>query len=460
MQRTSAYSENSRETDEGWRAIVEASPVGIYLVQNHKFVYVNQALAEMLGYRREEFVGRLGPLDVVHPEDRDLVARMMRERLSGRTEVVRYTVRGIHKDGRVVYAEVFGRRIRFRGRLALLDTVVDLTEKMRLLESLRESERSRRAILDAAWDAIITVNCRAEIIEWNKGAERLFGYKADEVRGKSLLIIIPPRYQRAFQRGFARALETGEHPHVGHLKEVPGRRKDGSEFPVEISLSLWQTREGPHFVAVARDITERKESLLRWRRSLKELARALSAALEARDPYTARHQLRVAELAQAIAEELGLPTDRVEGIYIGALLHDIGKLAVPTEILSKPTKLTPAERSLVKHHAAAGYEILKEVEFPWPVAEMVLQHHERLDGSGYPHGLEGDRITMEARILAVADVVEAMASHRPYRAALGVEAALEEIRKGRGTLYDPAVVDACLRLFREKGFRFSSQYEV
>ena len=460
MRRTTAYSENSRETDEGWRAIVEASPVGIYLVQNQRFVYVNRALAEMLGYRREEFVGRLGPLDVVHPEDRDLVARMMRERLSGWTEVVRYTVRGIHKDGRVVYAEVLGRRIRFRGKPALLDTVVDLTEKMRLLESLRESERSRRAILDAAWDAIITVNSRAEIIEWNKGAERLFGYKADEVRGKSLLIIIPPRYRRAFQRGFARALETGEHPHVGRLKEVPGRRKDGSEFPVEISLSLWQTREGPHFVAVARDITERKESLLRWRRSLKELARALSAALEAKDPYTARHQLRVAELAQAIAEELGLPADRVEGIYIGALLHDIGKLAVPTEILSKPTKLTPAERSLVEHHAVAGYEILKEVEFPWPVAEMVLQHHERLDGSGYPHGLEGDRITMEARILAVADVVEAMASHRPYRAALGVEAALEEIRKGRGTLYDPAVVDACLRLFREKGFRFSSQYEV
>jgi putative nucleotidyltransferase with HDIG domain len=237
-------------------------------------------------------------------------------------------------------------------------------------------------------------------------------------------------------------------------------RKSGDEFPAEISLSMWETKEGPHFVGIVRDITERKEALWRWQNLLQELVRALSTALQVRDPYTGRHQLRVAELCKAIAEEMGLPRARIEGIYIGALLHDIGKLAVPAEILSKPAKLNPTERSLVERHTTVGYEILRKVHFPWPVAEMALQHHERLDGSGYPKGIRGDRIILEARILAVADVVEAMCSHRPYRVAKGVDAALEEIERGKGTLYDPQVVDACSRLFREKGFRFQTGYDL
>jgi PAS domain S-box-containing protein/putative nucleotidyltransferase with HDIG domain len=439
---------------------VESSPIGAYLIQDHKFLYVNRALAEMLGYAPEELVGRLGPLDVIHPDDRPLVAEKMRERLEGRVEATRYTIRGIRKDGGIVYGEVFGRRIIFRGRPALFGTVVDITEKLELIESLRESEGLFRAILDAAPDAIITVNPGAEIVGWSKGAERLFGYTADEVRGKHLSLIMPPRFRRQFAEEFKRVIQTGEYKHVGHLKEIPCLRKDGAEFPAEVSLSLWEAKDGPHFVGIVRDITERKEALWRWRKFLQTLVKALSTAFQVRDPYTGRHQLRVAELCKAIAEEMGLARERIEGIYIGALLHDVGKLAVPAEILSKPAKLTPAERSLVEQHTVVGYEILKEVEFPWPVAGMALQHHERLDGSGYPQGLTGDRIVLEARILAVADVVESMSSHRPYRAAIGIEAALKEIENGRGTLYDPQVVDACLRLFREKGFQFQTQYEL
>jgi putative nucleotidyltransferase with HDIG domain len=181
----------------------------------------------------------------------------------------------------------------------------------------------------------------------------------------------------------------------------------------------------------------------------------LGTASEAKDPYTAGHQKRVADLARAIATEMKLPHDTIEGIRMAGSIHDIGKLSVPAEILSKPTKLTNLEFSLIKEHTRVGYEMLKNVESPWPLAQIVYQHHERMDGSGYPRNLKGDEILMGARIIAVADVVEAMASHRPYRSGLGIEAALEEIEKNKGVLYDTAVADACLRLFREKGYQFT-----
>jgi len=192
------------------------------------------------------------------------------------------------------------------------------------------------------------------------------------------------------------------------------------------------------------------------RKSLEESIQAIVATVELRDPYTAGHQKRVASLAVAIASDLGLPKEEVHGIHLAASIHDLGKIRVPAEILSKPSKLYDMEFMLIKAHAQAGYDILKGIEFPWPIANMVLQHHERLDGSGYPQGLKGDQILLGSRIIAVADVVEAMASHRPYRAALGIDVALAEIEKGRGTAFDPAVVDACLKLFREGRFAFQT----
>ena len=179
----------------------------------------------------------------------------------------------------------------------------------------------------------------------------------------------------------------------------------------------------------------------------------MGAASEVRDPYTAGHQKRVADLARAIATEMKLPHDKIEGIRMAGSIHDIGKLSIPTEILSKPTKLIDIEFSLIKEHSRIGYEMLKDVESPWPLAQIVYQHHERMDGSGYPRNLKGDEILMDARIMAVADVVEAMASYRPYRPAMGIEPALEEIKKNKGVLYDNTVADACLRLFREKGYK-------
>ena len=189
--------------------------------------------------------------------------------------------------------------------------------------------------------------------------------------------------------------------------------------------------------------------------SMEGTINALATTLEMRDPYTAGHQRRVGELAEAICLELDYPGDEIRGIHLAALVHDIGKIYVPSEILSKPVGLTDNEFNIIKTHPRIGYDILGKIEFPWPIAEMVYQHHERIDGSGYPRGLKGDEIIFQARILAVADVVEAMSSHRPYRAALGLEVALEEISTGRDTKYDPDIVDACVKLFREENFAFS-----
>jgi len=197
------------------------------------------------------------------------------------------------------------------------------------------------------------------------------------------------------------------------------------------------------------------ESERRLKDSLVDFVAALASIVEMRDPYTAGHQRRVANLAVSIAEEMELPENVVEGIRLGGMIHDIGKIRVPAEILSKPGRLSPIEYQMIQQHAMAGYEILKNGDFPWPIALMILQHHERLDGSGYPQALHGDQIIIEAKILAVADVVEAIASHRPYRPGLGVAAALEEIDRGRGTVYESTVVDACNKLFKEKSYVIS-----
>jgi len=202
--------------------------------------------------------------------------------------------------------------------------------------------------------------------------------------------------------------------------------------------------------------TELRKSEQDLRTSLLGSITTMASIVEMRDPYTAGHQRRVAELAVAIANELKLPEEQVEGVHLAGVVHDIGKIRVPAEILSKPGKLSVLEFGIIKEHSQSGYEILKNIDFPWPIAKIVLQHHERMDGSGYPQGLKGDQILLEARILAVADVVEAITSHRPYRPGLGLEVALEEITHSRGILYDPQVVDACLAVFREQHFVFSS----
>lgn len=208
---------------------------------------------------------------------------------------------------------------------------------------------------------------------------------------------------------------------------------------------------------ITNKVTQRelRENLEKFRRAMKGAIYAMAMAVELRDPYTAGHHRNVAHLSLAIAKKLRLSEDESEGIALTAIIHDLGRTSIPLEILSKPSHLTEVELLLVKSHPRVGHDILKMVDFPWPIAQIVLQHHERLDGSGYPKGARGDEIVVGARILAVADVVEAMSSHRPHRPAHGIEKALEEILKNRGILYDSDVVDACRRVFREGEFAFN-----
>ncbi len=203
--------------------------------------------------------------------------------------------------------------------------------------------------------------------------------------------------------------------------------------------------------------TKLRETEERLRKTLEDTIKALSSVVELRDPYTAGHQRKVSELSCAIAAEIGLSSEQIDGLRLAGLIHDVGKIHIPAEILSCPNKLTEHDFSLIKSHPQAGYEIVKTISFPYPVARIVLQHHERIDGSGYPAGLNQDQILIEAKILSVADVVEAIASHRPYRAALGITYALNEISKNSGLLFDPSTVEACLKLFKDKGFQFNSQ---
>ncbi|OEU47845.1 MAG: hypothetical protein BA872_06205 [Desulfobacterales bacterium C00003060] len=214
-----------------------------------------------------------------------------------------------------------------------------------------------------------------------------------------------------------------------------------------------------HLENLEKDVAKRtaslQDSMDKWQKALEGSINAMALTVELRDPYTAGHQQRVADLACAIAAEMGIPEDRIDGLRMAATIHDIGKLCIPAEILSKPGNINEIEFNIIKTHAKAGYNILKSIEFPWPIADMVVQHHERIDGSGYPSGLSGAETLLEAQILSVADVVEAMASHRPYRPALGLDKALEEISKHSGVLYNPEVAEACLKVFKERGFGFN-----
>ena len=219
-------------------------------------------------------------------------------------------------------------------------------------------------------------------------------------------------------------------------------------------LEIQNRRHRENLEKLVKERTEElRAALNNLRETLEGAIQIISSTVEMRDPYTAGHQHRVTNLARAIATEMGLPEDKIDAIRMAGIIHDLGKISVPAEILAKPGRITEHEFGIIKSHPQVGYDILKGIKFPWPITQIVYQHHERMDGSGYPQGLSGDEIILEARIIAVADVVEAMASHRPYRPALGIEVALEEISEKKGIHYDEKVVDACIRLFKEKGFR-------
>lgn len=334
---------------------------------------------------------------------------------------------------------------------------------------LQESERLLSTTLGSLGEAVLSLDPAGRVTYLNPAAARLLGVEPAAALGggyAQLLRVLDERTREPVSDLEELCAPVGGHAACEDMLLVTPA---GREVPVALSVTpVLGPRGGLRGrVLVLRDVTLRKHAEAELRRSMAELrtafrqtVRALASMAEKRDPYTAGHQQRVARLACAIGRELGLSDDALEGLEMAGILHDVGKVYVPAEILSKPARLSHMEMGIMKSHPEVGFEILREVSFPWPVARAVLEHHERMDGSGYPGGLKGHEISLEARILAVSDVVEAMSSHRPYRAALGLEKALAEIKSGRGRSFDPEAVDICLRLFGAGGFSFEEPSPV
>jgi len=336
-------------------------------------------------------------------------------------------------------------------------------EREDLLESLAQSTERFRNLLETTSDWIWETDRSGKYIYSSPRVKDVLGYDPEETINKSLMDLASPRSAAALSPRYTELL-SDKKPFSGFECTCLG--KDGQVVVLENNAVPVFNEEQVllGFRGIARDITERKvamEALKKsrddLRGSLEETVTSLASTAEKRDPYTAGHQQRVDRLACAIAKELDLSKDQIEGLHIAALLHDIGKITLPSEYLAKPTELSKEERAIIRCHTDVGYEILKPIHFPWPVAEIVYQHHEHLDGSGYPRGLTDEDILLEAKILAVADVVEAMSSHRPYRPSLGIEKALDEIRDGRGVRYHAPSVDACLHLILEKKIEFCTE---
>jgi len=420
----------------------------------------NAAAERLYGYSAAEMLGRdiavLFPSRLLDEHD-ELLA--LARRGEGVTDL--HTER-LHKDGgclevSITVSPVIGPD----GAVVGVATVAhDLTNEVQTMAALQESQRSAtnalnllEAFQETAPVGFGVVDRDFRIVRINKMLAAAQGSSVRDQIGRTVAEVVPMIWSR-LESTFRRVLETGEVVvNLEVLAEFVAEPRRfhyalASYFPVRIDTEI----VGVGMVVV--DITDRKNAEQAQDKLTHAAVDAIAAMAEARDPYTAGHQRKVAELAGALATELGLEDDVIEGIRLAGNIHDIGKVSIPAEILVRPRELSPLEWEMVKGHPQIGAEIVGDIEFPWPVAEMILQHHERLDGSGYPSGLQGEEILIGSRIIGVADTVEAMSSHRPYRPAKGLGAGLDVITQGRGTLFDPQVVDACLRLFREGRFAF------
>jgi len=616
--------EQMREDAAQIRALLEQPVAAIFVIKDDMTIgYENRRFIELLGYSSEEVIDQ-PLLDFVAESSREAVASAAQQLFSGSAPTVQLVTAIKRKNGTLVDLLAHGTMATFRGRPAIFGVGMDITERRRA----EEARAQLAAIVESSHSAIIGGDRDGICTAWNIGAERVFGYGAREMIGQPIAVLVPVDRHGELGDQIAKVLSGGDIVNhetvrvrkggqtidvsetISPIRDSSGRIVGASAIVIDISdrkraeravlattrtiktltqanqalvraaseeglfkemcrvivefggyrmawiglaqhdadktvlpvgyagmetdylalakfswadnehgegpvgiairsrkvqvsqdiagnprmaawqvealkrgyaslialplldgesvlgvLSLYESKPNAfgseevqllteladdlsYGIAALRARTDREEGLRRLERAMEETVQVVASTVEMRDAYTAGHQRRVTKIAEAIAAELGFSDDRIRGLRLAGLVHDLGKVKIPAEILSKPGKLSPIEYELIKSHSQAGYDILKPVQFPWPIADIVLQHHERLDGSGYPKGLKGDAILLEARILAVADVVESMVSHRPYRPALGIDAALAEIQAGSGTLYDPTVVGACLRLFR------------
>jgi PAS domain S-box-containing protein/putative nucleotidyltransferase with HDIG domain len=451
-----------RESEERFRTFAdEVTFEGLIIHDKGKIRDVNRQFAEMHGYEISELL-EIDALAPVAPESRDLILKHIQKGYEKPYEAV-----ALRKDGSRFPMEIRAKKIPYHGKMVRATAIRDITERKRMEEDLRESKEKYRDLVETINDWIWEVDQNGLFTYISPRITDLLGYEPEEWLGKTPFDFMPPEETRRV-RGLFDQLVANHQPVVNLENTV--LHKDGRLVVFETSaVPFFDPGPGGEFKGyrgVNRNITDRKKAEEKLQKSYKQLqstfittVNALASTVEMKDQYTAGHQPRVSHLASAIAKEMGLPEEQIKSIRMAGLIHDIGKIIVPAEILNKPGPLTDIQYEMVKMHPRAGFDILKGIKFPWPVAQIIFQHHELMDGSGYPQGLAGDQIMLEARVLTVANVVEAMTSHRPYRAAHDITAALNEIKKHKGMLYDPGVVDACLRLFKEKGFTLDSLLE-
>ena len=451
-----------KETEERYRALVETSTDAIVSIdEGMQVIQWNRAATDLFGYSRELILGK--PIEILVPEKykrqhREGIQRFLSTgvaRLVGKTA----EFEGLRKDGTTRPIEISLSADQDDGAWTFTAIVRETTERRRALEALRESEERYRNLFEDSKDAVMIWTADGKVLGVNQATLDTFGYNTEELIGAD----ISDLYTDAANITALNVKLDREGSVRG--EELRISRKNGDLLDCLLTATVRRGKDGKilGYQGIIRDVTdlrrnerELKRSLEKLRKSIGAITQAMSVVVESRDPYTAGHQKRVGALARAMAQEMGLSPDQIDAVRMAGTLHDIGKIAVPSEILSNPARLSDKAFELIKDHPQTGYDILRGIEFPWPVAEIILQHHEVLDGSGYPRGLAGDDILLEARLITVADVVEAIASHRPYRASLGIEKALLHVSENRGVLYDPRVVGACLTLFREKGYQMES----
>ena len=502
-----------RQAEEKFRALVETTSDWIWeLDRQGRYTYASPRVEILLGYQPQEVLGK-SPLDFMPPQEARRVSKELGERIKQRAPITALGNTNLHKDGSLRVLEtsgvpVFDESGEFTGYRGI-DR--DITDRKQAEEALGRANRALRT-LSAGNEVLVRATSEDQLLQTavniiveQSGYELAEVCYAEDNPEKSITLMAWSGMDEKFfwvghpswadteegQLPIASAIRSGmtqirrdiaaeskykpwrdEALARGHVSNIAlpfvenGRTfgalsiysSDAKTFDEEeVRLLEELANDLAYGVATLRTRLAHDQQAAILLESMEQSIQTVAYTVEARDPYTAGHQRRVAELATAIAQEMGLTEDQVNATHLAAIIHDLGKIRVPAEILSKPGKLTEIEFMLIKTHPQAGYDILKNVKFPWPIADIILQHHEKLDGTGYPQGLKGEQILIESRIMSVADVVEAMSSHRPYRAALGIEPALNEIKRGRGIAYDAAVVDACQRLFAEKRVELGTQ---
>lgn len=442
------------EVHERYKNLLETTPDGILIHKNLIIHYCNQAAALMLGFEKiEEVIGK-SFLSFLHTNQHERIKERMKELIETKDfdPPNEYTLLLTGNVTREV--EVTDTYFQFKDSPAILTILRDISERKNVRKEISQRQRYLESLLSASPVAIVTQDTNSMVVEWNSESEKLFGYTKGEALGKNIysLITRPDVIDEAKQ--FTNDIIKGKNP-----KPIESVRYRKDDKPVNVRINASLLKEGPNLFGIVytfenleeyqeMEITQKKMEM-NLRETLIQVVTALSKAQELRDPYTSGHGVAVSILASHIAEMLGWDRDRIMGLELAGLLHDIGKLGVPIEILVKPTQLTPAEYAIIEMHPQMGYELLKDIPFPFPIAEAVYQHHERINGSGYPNKLKGAQIITEAKILAVCDLIDAMSAFRPYREGYLMEEVIAELKKESGKKYDAEIVNTALVLLKK-----------